>query len=471
MIRNRGQSSCHCNAPSFQTHAMISPSSSFSLLRLLSLRSDEAEPDAIDASVRDSARLGGTNLWVLMFAIMIASVGLNVNSTAVIIGAMLISPLMGPIIGIGYGAGVHDYTLIRNSLRNLALFVGISLFASVLYFLLTPLKQAHSELLARTSPTLWDVLIAFFGGAAGMIGLSRREKTTLIPGVAIATALMPPLCTTGYGIATGQPRIFLGAFFLFLINSVFIALATLAIVRVLRLPHHAVPDEMTRRRGQAIIAIAVTLTLAPSIYLAVRLVQDEFFSAAAEKFLVDVTNEREDLTLISRTIDPQQRLITATMIGSGVTPEIESTLNRRLATAGLNDARLKIRRPSEAGLDVTAVRSLLEKDMLQAAVAAGEAKTRRIEELEAQLARLNATIGDLDRVEKEIRAQLPKLRNVVVTGSAHHTNDGKSRLYVLVAIDDPKGLSSSDSARLKRWLKARLPGAEIDLVVGRIVAG
>jgi len=449
---------------------MISTTNTFSFLRLLSLHSDQADPEAIDASVRDNARLGGTNLWVLMFAIMIASVGLNVNSTAVIIGAMLISPLMGPIIGVGYGAGVHDYTLIRQSLRNLALFVGISLFASVLYFLLTPLKQAHSELLARTSPTLWDVLIAFFGGAAGMIGLSRRDKTTLIPGVAIATALMPPLCTTGYGIATGQPRIFLGAFFLFLINSVFIALATLAIVRVLRLPHHAVPDEATRRRGQAIIAAAVTLTLVPSIYLAVRLVQVELFSAAAEKFLVDVTSEREDLTLISRNIDPGQRLITATMIGAGLTPDIEAKLNRRLAATGLGEARLKIRRPSESALDVNAVKSMLERDVLQETVAANEQKSRRIEELEAHLGRLNATIGDLARVENEIRAHLPKLRKVVVTGSSHKAGDGSPHLYVLVAIDDPKGLPAAETTRLKRWLKTRLPGAEIDLVVGRIVA-
>lgn len=450
---------------------MITTTNTFSLLRLLSLRSDQADPEEIDGSVRDNARLGGTNLWILMFAIMIASVGLNVNSTAVIIGAMLISPLMGPIIGVGYGAGVHDYTLIRNSLRNLMLFVGISLFASVLYFLLSPLKQAHSELLARTSPTLWDVLIAFFGGAAGMIGLSRREKTTLIPGVAIATALMPPLCTTGYGIATGQPRIFLGAFFLFLINSVFIALATLAIVRVLRLPHHAVPNETTRRRGQAIIAAAVTLTLVPSIYLAVRLVQDEFFSAAAEKFLVDVTSEREDLTLISRSIDPRQRLITATMIGSGVTADFEAALNRRLATTGLGEARVKVRRPSEAALDVNAVKSMLERDVLQETVAANEQKTRRIEELEAHLGRFNATIGDLNRVENEIRAHLPKLRKVVVTGSSHKAGDGNPRLYVLVAIDDPKGLPAAEATRLKRWLKTRLPDAEIDLVVGRIVAG
>jgi uncharacterized hydrophobic protein (TIGR00271 family) len=174
-----------------------SASRPLSVWRLFSLRNDQASHEVIDEAIRDGARLAGTNLWVLMFAIVIASVGLNVNSTAVIIGAMLISPLMGPIIGIGYGAGIYDYELIRQSSRNLAIFISISLLASTTYFLLTPLTQAYSELLARTSPSIWDVLIAFFGGAAGMIGLTRKEKTTLIPGVAIATALMPPLCTAG----------------------------------------------------------------------------------------------------------------------------------------------------------------------------------------------------------------------------------------------------------------------------------
>ena len=183
-----------------------------------------------------------------MFAIAIASVGLNGNSTAVIIGWMLISPLMGPIIGAGYGVGVQDSQLVRLALRNLAVLTGISLTVSTLYFALTPLEDAQSELLARTSPTLWDVLIAFFGGAAGMVGLARKEKSTLIPGVAIATALMPPLCTAGYGLATAQPHFAIGAFYLFTINGVFIAVATLLFTRYLRLPVHAFADAAEQRR-------------------------------------------------------------------------------------------------------------------------------------------------------------------------------------------------------------------------------
>jgi uncharacterized hydrophobic protein (TIGR00271 family) len=216
------------------------------LNRLFHLGHDQDKPEMIDETIRSGVSVGGTNLWVLFFAILIASIGLNVNSTAVIIGAMLISPLMGPIVGVGYGAGVRDLRLIRQSLRNLGVFVAISLLTATLYFLLTPLTHAQSELLSRTSPTLWDVLIAFFGGAVGMIGATRRYNSNVVPGVAIATALMPPLCTAGYGIASGNLQYFGGAFYLFTINSVFIAFASLLVVKLLRLlsmakstPRHA----------------------------------------------------------------------------------------------------------------------------------------------------------------------------------------------------------------------------------------
>jgi uncharacterized hydrophobic protein (TIGR00271 family) len=440
----------------------------FNLWRLLSLRSDQAGFDVIDVTIRDNTRLAGTNLWVLIFAIVIASVGLNVNSTAVIIGAMLISPLMGPIIGIGYGAGIHDYALIRQSFRNLGVFIGISLLASTTYFLLTPLTQAHSELFARTSPTLWDVLIAFFGGAAGMVGLTRKEKTTLIPGVAIATALMPPLCTTGYGIATGQPQFFLGAFYLFLINGVFIALASLTITRILRLPHHAFPDEAARRRGHILIATAVTVTLVPSIYLAYQLVHEEIFAANAERFILAAFQNRDDVTLLAREIDPKARSMVLTTIGQGAKPALELTLNTRLAAMGLEDATLKIRHPSEAKLDINSLKKELQRDVLRTTAMTSEQNAARIAALEARLAELNTTFAELTQVENEIRAQLPALKKVLVTGTAQDDANGKHHITVLVAIDSPGRLPASETERLKRWLKTRMPNAEIHIVVGKL---
>jgi uncharacterized hydrophobic protein (TIGR00271 family) len=195
----------------------------------------EEEYNTIE-TIKKGIEFKGTNLWVLIFAIFIASIGLNVNSTAVIIGAMLISPLMGPIMGLGLGLGIYDFELIKKSLKNLTIAVVISLTTSSLYFLLTPLREAQSEILARTYPTIWDVFIAFLGGLAGIIAITRKDKGNAIPGVAIATALMPPLCTAGYGIASGNFLFFLGAFYLFFINSVFISLSTFLIVRFLKFP-------------------------------------------------------------------------------------------------------------------------------------------------------------------------------------------------------------------------------------------
>ena len=206
----------------------------------------------------------GANLWVLIFAIFLASLGLNVNSTAVIIGAMLISPLMGPIIGMGLAVGINDLDLLKRSAKNYAVATLISVLTATLFFLISPLSEAQSELLARTSPTLYDVLIAFCGGAAGVIALCTRGKGNVIPGVAIATALMPPLCTAGYGLATGHLLYFLGAFYLFFINTVFIALATFAGVRLMKFHQHEdLSDEQARIERRWIMSLVI-LTIIPA---------------------------------------------------------------------------------------------------------------------------------------------------------------------------------------------------------------
>ena len=185
----------------------------------------EDEQETID-SLKKGVEFRGTNLWVLIFAIFLASLGLNTNSTAVIIGAMLISPLMGPIMGFGLGLGIADFDLVKRSLRNYLTATLFSVVTATIYFLISPISEAQSELLARTSPTIYDVLIAFFGGLAGIVAGSTKSKGNVIPGVAIATALMPPLCTAGFGLATGNLSYFLGAFYLYFINTVFISLST-----------------------------------------------------------------------------------------------------------------------------------------------------------------------------------------------------------------------------------------------------
>ena len=248
---------------------------------VFNLAHDQAHPDKIDATIRANTRVTGTSMWVLMFAIAVSSIGLNVNSTAVVIGAMLISPLMGPIVGMGYGLAVGDTALIRQAVRNIIIFVVISLITATLYFLLTPLKEAQSELLARTQPTLWDVLIAFFGGSAGIVALTRKEGGNAIPGVAIATALMPPLCTAGYGLAHGNWHYFLGASYLFAINCVFIAFSTLLFSKLLKLPRRGLVTESKRRLQSIMITVVVLAVMIPSGYMASGLVRQELFNTKA----------------------------------------------------------------------------------------------------------------------------------------------------------------------------------------------
>ena len=198
------------------------------------LDEDKADEALIVESIRRDVQFKGTNLWTLIFAIFIASIGLNMNATAVIIGAMLISPLMGPIMGIGLGIAINDFELLQKGIKNIFIATIISVITSAIYFFLTPIHNANSELLARTNPSLWDVLIAFFGGLAGIVAGTRKERSNVIPGVAIATALMPPLCTAGFGLATGKWYFFLGALYLYFINSLLICLATLLIVKHLK---------------------------------------------------------------------------------------------------------------------------------------------------------------------------------------------------------------------------------------------
>ncbi len=217
-------------------------------LNWFNLRSELEDYDAIHENIEKGIVFKGTNLWILVFAIVVASVGLNMNSTAVIIGAMLISPLMGPINGMGYSLATYDFHLLRLSAKNFSFAVGVSLITSTLYFAISPINEAHSELLARTSPTIYDVIIAFFGGLAGIIAMSSKLKGNVIPGVAIATALMPPICTAGYGLATLQFNFFFGALYLFTINSVFIAFAALIVCQFLKFPIRSIVDPDRKRR-------------------------------------------------------------------------------------------------------------------------------------------------------------------------------------------------------------------------------
>jgi uncharacterized hydrophobic protein (TIGR00271 family) len=232
---------------------------------ILSLR-ETSDFEKAKASISSGVTLRGYNLWILLCSSILASIGLDTNSTAIIIGAMLISPLMSPILGVGLSTAVHDKQLFIRSLKNLALAVVISLVASVIYFVVTPLGQITSEEQARTFPTLLDVLVALFGGIAGIVSISRHDQTNAIPGVAIATALMPPLCTAGFGLATMQWGYFFGAFYLFFINAVFISLATYLIAKYLHFPQKEFIDKKLERKYSYWFTAISIIVLMPSVY-------------------------------------------------------------------------------------------------------------------------------------------------------------------------------------------------------------
>jgi len=306
------------------------------ILQLINLESDLDSFENIHDTIEKELVFKGTNLWILVFAILVASVGLNMNSTAVIIGAMLISPLMGPINGIGYSIATYDMTLFRQAVKNFSFAVLAGLIASTTYFAISPISTAYSELLARTSPTIYDVLIAFFGGMAGIVAITSKKKGNVIPGVAIATALMPPLCTAGYGLATAQFTYFFGALYLFTINTVFIALSALLISQILKLPIRGRIAEAQKKRINQMITFVLFLVLIPSIYFGYNLVQKEKFIEHATRYVDDI-RVVEGNYLLKNEIDPQRRTIQLVYGGTSLSPEQKEEIIARAANFNLKD--------------------------------------------------------------------------------------------------------------------------------------
>ncbi|MGE0568233.1 MAG: DUF389 domain-containing protein [Bacteroidia bacterium] len=312
------------------------------IIRILKYRFNLEDGRATDEEVITNVRKGvefkGINLWTLIFAIFIASIGLNVNSTAVIIGAMLISPLMGPIMGVGLGAAIFDFELIKAAAKNLLISSVIGLTTSTIYFLISPLHGAQSELLARTFPTIWDVLIAFFGGLAGIVASSRKSYNNVIPGVAIATALMPPLCTAGYGIATAQWQFFFGAFYLFTINSVFISIATFIVVRALKFHSVSFVDSKTENKVKRFVVTIAILTILPSIYLAYSFVTNEIFKQRAEDF-INKEIVQSGITILNKEIIPEKNTVSILILGADNLDSINHELDLKKLGYSLHDAK------------------------------------------------------------------------------------------------------------------------------------
>lgn len=435
-----------------------------------SLDEDKDDEAAIIQSISRGVEFRGVNLWTLIFAIFIASIGLNVNSTAVIVGAMLISPLMGPIMGIGLGVGINDLNLIGRSLKNLGIAVGISLLTSTAYFVLSPLHDAQSELLARTSPTVWDAFIAFFGGLAGIVAGSRREKVTnVIPGVAIATALMPPLCTAGYGLATLNLYYFAGAFYLFLINSICISLATYLIVRFLGYQQKAYPSPAIERRVRQTIWFAVLLVLVPSTYLGYQIVRKAIFEQAARRFVAAEANfQYRQLISYTPRFNRDQSTLELTLVGDPLPPDSINLLRSKLTVYGLRNTKLVVRQGNlkDAEVDVDAITSTVTDQLLKYNQQSLARRDRQIDSLRRLLAESQAVQLPVATLRDELKTLMPDVQNftaarTLIMNPASNRPDTVTLVYARFS----RPHTPAERRRIERWLKLRTQSRRIKLIV------
>ena len=403
---------------------------------------DEIDYENASTSIRKNIAFKGTNVFILACAIIIASVGLNVNSIPVIIGAMLVSPVMGPILGFGLGLGTEDNHLVKESLKNFGVMVGISIIASSLFFLLSPLSLANpSELLARTNPTIYDVLIALFGGLAGIIETSRKDKGSVITGVAIATALMPPLCTVGYGISIWKGTVIFGALYLFLINSIFIALATFAAVKYFRFPVVQNTDENHKRLPKHWLVVILLIVIVPSIISAISVIKENNFKIHAEKVVAENKN-----------------------LGKCFIYDHKATYSRKAPKLELQIVFHE---------DATSMRQeFSETEMMKGFF---EHSDQQIKTLNDSIAKLATTLSDyqskeipVDAISKELFTQYPNIVEVSLSrGAAVSVSDSIASEQIVAFITTQKPMPTENHDRIERWLKVRLKNENV-IVVNQI---
>ena len=428
-----------------------------------SLDDDKAQRDEVVASISKGVEFRGVNLWVLIFATMIASLGLNVNSAAVIIGAMLISPIMGPIMGVGLALGINDFELLKRSLRNLVFMFMVAIVASTVYFFVSPLSSNSSELLARTTPTTYDVLIALFGGLAGMVAQTRQDRTsTVIPGVAIATALVPPLCTAGFGIATGQWRFFFGAFYLFFINSVFIAMATFLVVRFLKYEKKAFIDRARERTVRRTMLLISLVTFIPSVVIGFRMVRVSVFEAMADKYVeqvFDFPHTRVIETNKSYAHRGSPSCIELLLVGEPLSEEIIENARARMEGFGLAHAELVVRQANVADrIDVASLQNSY-KELL-------EEKNRRIAQMQTLLDRYEVTNVEVGDISREAGLLVENVGSLTLTKGIEFDIDGTPRDTVLVCVAAPRDAAAPvDRATLRRWLQIRTKIGNVKLFI------
>jgi uncharacterized hydrophobic protein (TIGR00271 family) len=425
-----------------------------SFIDFIHLGKDEADKQKVLENISSNVSFKGSNLWILACAIIIASVGLNVNSTAVIIGAMLISPLMGPIVGAGFSLGTFDFALLKRSLKNLLIATFVSLTVSTLYFLISPFKEVQSEILARTSPNIYDLIIAFFGGLVGVIAITRVEKGNPIPGVAIATALMPPLCTAGYSLAIGNFSYFFGAFYLFTINAVFICISTFLIVKYLNYPRVKEMDKHKEKHITYLITAIILIVMIPSIFFAYKLYKEKDYTQRIERY-IDNEFVQKGYTVIFKNTDlgsSPHKLELAFLVKKFKPEEIEQ-LNLRFNNYGISNTILKVRQ------DTVDLKNLI-KNEIGNDLSSQNKQTLIIENLKMEL---NKTKYDNVAIQSEINILFPEIENVSISNHTFYNQENQIEDLVAVLYRSKNQLNEPIANKLEDWMAKRLNKEKVKL--------
>jgi len=422
------------------------------LRKLLNLHDGEQNQQLVVDDVAKGVAFKGANLWILACAIFIASIGLNVNSTAVIIGAMLISPLMGPIVGAGVALATYDFELLKKSGKSLLIATIVSLLVSSIYFYLSPFKDVQSELLARTSPNIYDVLIAFFGGIVGAISITRKEKGNPIPGVAIATALMPPLCTAGFGLATFNFTFFAGALYLYFINCFFIGISTFLIIKFLEYKTVVTENKAFDKKIRFIISSMLIVLLVPSLYLAYSLLQEKKFTQNVDRFIKNEFVDKGSIVIYKNVnYKSKPHTIELGFLSQSYDSIEIAQFNKELIDFGIQNTVLNIRQyNSELKSEIMSELSknntnLSERDL--------EISALRQEIQQYQIA-------DKD-LFKELKIIFPELQDIAIGKVKNLTANDSVFASILVVFDAKEPI---DETKLKQWLSLKMNENNIEVI-------
>ena len=437
------------------------------LKEYLDLRKDKDNERETVESIRKGVEFKGDNLWILIFAIFMASLGLNVNSTAVIIGAMLISPLMGPIMGVGLSVGLNDFELMKRSLKSFLITTLFSVVTATVFFLISPVAEGQSELLARTSPTIYDVFIALLGGMAGVVALSTKEKGNVIPGVAIATALMPPLCTAGYGLATGNLIYFLGAFYLYFINSVFISLATYVGVRVMHFQRKAFVDKNREKTVRKYIICIVVLTMCPAVYLTVDIIQNTFFESAANKFINEQLSFENTQVLDKKIVNKgKEREIRVVLMGDEVPDASIAVARGKMKDYQLENTKLIVMQGmNNESMDISSIRAMVMEDFYKNSEQRLQEQTQKIAELEGNLQRYQSFDELGKKIIPELKVLYPSVKSVSISHAIETTVDSlRTDTVTLAVLKFGKYPDAREKSKITDWLKARTGARKLRLI-------